>query len=142
MIRRPPRSTRTNTLFPYTTLFRSVGDDWQAINRFAGSDLSIVQKFDEIFGVTSRSKLEKTFRSNQGISQTAGRFVAKNPLQLQKTVKSHDQATQAVIDILQYRKPEDQVALVDRTLAALSERGLAARSEERRVGKEGVSTCK
>src|SRR3546814_8053976 len=28
MIRRPPRSTRTDTLFPYTTLFRSI--DWQA----------------------------------------------------------------------------------------------------------------
>src|SRR3546814_15512730 len=27
MIRRPPRSTRTDTLFPYTTLFRSVGID-------------------------------------------------------------------------------------------------------------------
>src|SRR3546814_926321 len=27
MIRRPPRSTRTDTLFPYTTLFRSVGSD-------------------------------------------------------------------------------------------------------------------
>src|SRR3546814_1039820 len=27
MIRRPPRSTRTDTLFPYTTLFRSLGDD-------------------------------------------------------------------------------------------------------------------
>src|SRR3546814_10352091 len=26
MIRRPPRSTRTDTLFPYTTLFRSVYD--------------------------------------------------------------------------------------------------------------------
>src|SRR3546814_21010498 len=26
MIRRPPRSTRADTLFPYTTLFRSVGD--------------------------------------------------------------------------------------------------------------------
>src|SRR3546814_2585582 len=26
MIRRPPRSTRTDTLFPYTTLFRAVGD--------------------------------------------------------------------------------------------------------------------
>src|SRR3546814_20476878 len=25
MIRRPPRSTRTDTLFPYTTLFRSIG---------------------------------------------------------------------------------------------------------------------
>src|SRR3546814_13055507 len=27
MIRRPPRSTRTDTLFPYTTLFRSHDDD-------------------------------------------------------------------------------------------------------------------
>src|SRR3546814_14679661 len=27
MIRRPPRSTRTDTLFPYTTLFRSINDD-------------------------------------------------------------------------------------------------------------------
>src|SRR3546814_8581262 len=31
MIRRPPRSTRTDTLFPYTTLFRSVWRNaWQA----------------------------------------------------------------------------------------------------------------
>src|SRR3546814_20215212 len=28
MIRRPPRSTRTDTLFPYTTLFRSWTDAW------------------------------------------------------------------------------------------------------------------
>src|SRR3546814_4792597 len=27
MVRRPPRSTRTDTLFPYTTLFRSVASD-------------------------------------------------------------------------------------------------------------------
>src|SRR3546814_1248368 len=27
MIRRPPRSTRTDTLFPYTTLFRSIGKE-------------------------------------------------------------------------------------------------------------------
>src|SRR3546814_20374256 len=31
MIRRPPRSTRTDTLFPYTTLFRSVVKDLGAI---------------------------------------------------------------------------------------------------------------
>src|SRR3546814_4662863 len=29
MIRRPPRSTRTDTLFPYTTLFRSLGEHEQ-----------------------------------------------------------------------------------------------------------------
>src|SRR3546814_12750937 len=28
MIRRPPRSTRTDTLFPYTTLFRSTLEKW------------------------------------------------------------------------------------------------------------------
>src|SRR3546814_3873841 len=31
MIRRPPRSTRTDTLFPYTTLFRSNQADWDEI---------------------------------------------------------------------------------------------------------------
>src|SRR3546814_2681631 len=31
MIRRPPRSTRTDTLFPYTTLFRSDRRPWEAL---------------------------------------------------------------------------------------------------------------
>src|SRR3546814_1116819 len=30
MIRRPPRSTRTDTLFPYTTLFRSLSAEQEA----------------------------------------------------------------------------------------------------------------
>src|SRR3546814_4286752 len=36
MIRRPPRSTRTDTLFPYTTLFRSQGG--RSIQRQAAGD--------------------------------------------------------------------------------------------------------
>src|SRR3546814_3976432 len=40
MIRRPPRSTRTDTLFPYTTLFRSIVDDVEAEpGGMAGNDL-------------------------------------------------------------------------------------------------------
>src|SRR3546814_19249787 len=35
MIRRPPRSTRTDTLFPYTTLFRSLADRF-AVERDVG----------------------------------------------------------------------------------------------------------
>src|SRR3546814_2259983 len=31
MVRRPPRSTRTDTLFPYTTLFRSAGEDQRGV---------------------------------------------------------------------------------------------------------------
>src|SRR3546814_10594475 len=34
MIRRPPRSTRTYTLFPYTTLFRSIDGIGQAVKKF------------------------------------------------------------------------------------------------------------
>src|SRR3546814_13439075 len=37
MIRRPPRSTRTDTLFPYTTLFRSAGPGQRADDPGAGS---------------------------------------------------------------------------------------------------------
>src|SRR3546814_803210 len=33
MIRRPPRSTRTDTLFPYTTLFRSTGEQREILGR-------------------------------------------------------------------------------------------------------------
>src|SRR3546814_2817957 len=33
MIRRPPRSTRTDTRFPYTTLFRSEEELWRVLSR-------------------------------------------------------------------------------------------------------------
>src|SRR3546814_11282805 len=33
MLRRPPSSTRTDTLFPYTTLFRSVGRSIESVTR-------------------------------------------------------------------------------------------------------------
>src|SRR3546814_21058366 len=43
MIRRPPRSTRTDTLFPYTTLFRSLArrrcDDRVNLWRFLGAEM-------------------------------------------------------------------------------------------------------
>src|SRR3546814_11832043 len=42
MVRRPPRSTRTDTLFPYTTLFRSVGKDTGQIHWRLGSDHRMV----------------------------------------------------------------------------------------------------
>src|SRR3546814_1126248 len=51
MIRRPPRSTRTDTLFPYTTLFRSDGD------RDGGTDLRIRGSGRRLLrGVQSRSE--------------------------------------------------------------------------------------
>src|SRR3546814_3048151 len=47
MIRRPPRSTRTDTLFPYTTLFRSdARGDQRRIGRFV--DVDVLEEFGRI----------------------------------------------------------------------------------------------
>src|SRR3546814_1174034 len=43
MIRRPPRSTRTDTLFPYTTLFRSQWTQFESFPEFMGGVESISQ---------------------------------------------------------------------------------------------------
>src|SRR3546814_10629672 len=51
MIRRPPRSTRTDTLFPYTTLFRSIHA--AAIDRLHRAGARSIA-FDVDFSATSR----------------------------------------------------------------------------------------
>src|SRR3546814_13392024 len=43
MIRRPPRSTRTDTPFPYTTLFRSDSAD-QRLRRLAARDVHLIEE--------------------------------------------------------------------------------------------------
>src|SRR3546814_15483085 len=45
MLRRPPRSTRTDTLFPYTTLFRSIQSTAEGTGMKRVHDLSGVMKF-------------------------------------------------------------------------------------------------
>src|SRR3546814_10077949 len=43
MLRRPPRSTRTDTLFPYTTLFRSPAED-QQLQRIADHEFVLIEE--------------------------------------------------------------------------------------------------
>ena len=66
----------------------AVGDDWQAINRFAGADISIMTSFDEWFGHGPTLRLETTFRCPQEICDVSSHFVSKNPRQLSKAVVS------------------------------------------------------
>src|SRR3546814_20891621 len=53
MIRRPPRSTRTDTLFPYTTLFRSLDPDARrALRAMADGDgRYILNMAEDLFGL-------------------------------------------------------------------------------------------
>src|SRR6188508_3859785 len=65
MIRRPPRSTRLNTLFPYTTLFRSLDDDerlgarWRLVGRAEGvrGHPALVDRRLDDRGVVARGEL-------------------------------------------------------------------------------------
>src|SRR3546814_5259768 len=62
MIRRPPRSTRTDTLFPYTTLFRSI---------IAGN---LSQ-----FGATTSAQLAGVISDESGFSSGAVLLFSKSP---------------------------------------------------------------
>lgn len=83
---------------PEAKLF-CVGDDWQAIYRFAGSDISIFKHFEKVFGYTKQTQLTQTFRSNQGIANIASGFIQKNKAQLQKVVKAIDKTASKVVEI-------------------------------------------
>ena len=65
-----------------------VGDDWQAIFRFAGSDIGIMREFSQHFGDSERLSLETTFRCTDRIATVATDFILRNPAQIQKTVRS------------------------------------------------------
>jgi DNA helicase-4 len=90
----------------------AVGDDWQSINRFAGADVSVMTGFHETFGPAQVMSLEQTFRCPQALCDASSRFVAKNPAQIAKQVRS---ATPAYGPVLQ----AFQVATRDRIQDAI-----------------------
>jgi DNA helicase IV len=72
--------------------FFAVGDDWQSIYRFAGSDISIMSRFREFFGRATIVKLDQTFRFNDKIAQVSSQFIQKNPSQIRKTLDTQSKS--------------------------------------------------
>lgn len=72
---------------PGSKLF-CVGDDWQSIYRFTGSDSSLFSQFEKYFGVTSISKIETTYRFKQPIINISSKFIIKNPSQIKKQLRT------------------------------------------------------
>jgi DNA helicase-4 len=61
-----------------------VGDDWQSIYRFSGSNIALTTDFDRYFGFTRRTTLDRTFRFHDKLCDFSSRFVQRNPSQIPK----------------------------------------------------------
>jgi len=64
-----------------------VGDDWQSIYRFAGSDIGYILNFEKYWGPTEISKIETTYRFTQKLIEISGNFIMQNPVQIKKSIK-------------------------------------------------------
>ena len=69
-----------------------VGDDWQSIYRFAGSDLTLFKDFATHFGYSATAKIETTYRFNSPLIELSGDFIEKNPNQARKKLVGHGKA--------------------------------------------------
>lgn len=66
----------------------AVGDDWQSIYAFSGSDISLFTKFQEKMGYAKLLKIVRTYRNAQDVIDIAGNFIQKNPTQITKQLLS------------------------------------------------------
>ncbi len=67
-----------------------VGDDWQSIYRFAGSDMSLFRDFEDYFGHTFKARIETTYRFNNPVMKISSDFILKNTNQTYKKLRSSD----------------------------------------------------
>lgn len=86
-----------------------VGDDWQSIYRFSGSDISIMTNFEKEFGITKRIDLDMTFRFDNQINRVATKFIMKNSDQLSKQIKTVKKSDEPSVFIYYKDNDDDSV---------------------------------
>lgn len=84
---------------PLTKLF-CVGDDWQSIYRFAGSDMALFKQFEQFFGYTKKCLMETTYRFGEPAIAESSKFILANPEQAVKNVHSFKLDAETKLDFL------------------------------------------
>lgn len=92
--------------FPLTKLF-CVGDDWQSIYRFAGSDMTLFKHFKEYFGYTKTCLMETTYRFGEPSIGESSNFILANPEQARKTVKPFNEGASTKLTFISVDQKED-----------------------------------
>ena len=75
----------------------AVGDDWQSIYAYAGSDITLFTQFKESFGYGLELGITKTYRNAQEVIDIAGGFIQKNTAQIRKSLVSPKHITRPVV---------------------------------------------
>jgi DNA helicase-4 len=65
-----------------------VGDDWQSIYRFTGTDISVITEFEKYFGYFKELKIENTYRFPENIIKVSTEIIKLNERQRIKTLRS------------------------------------------------------
>ena len=65
-----------------------VGDDFQSIYSFTGSNLELITNFKKCFKKSKIKKLKNTYRNSKELIKITQNFICKNPYQISKNLKS------------------------------------------------------
>jgi len=94
-----------------------VGDDWQGINRFAGSDITVMTEFEKTFDFATRLTLNTTFRCPQELCDVSSEFIQGNPAQIKKKVRSTNSLTKTPLLAYGFVDKASIAAYVEKQLA-------------------------
>lgn len=79
-----------------------VGDDWQSIYRFSGSDMALFNDFARFFGPTEINKIETTYRFGEPLVRLSAQFIQRNTAQIQKNIQPFSERTKTELSFQAY----------------------------------------
>ena len=101
--------------------FFVVGDDWQSIYRFAGSDVSLVRNCGDHLGHTCRRELSATFRYGEGILGPTAAFVQSNLEQTQRELRTRSGAPDEGVTVVAAKGQREGIETALRDISARQE---------------------
>ncbi len=103
----------------------AVGDDWQSIYGWRGSDVSFILKFKKIFKENNKViTLPYNYRSDSYIVRAASKFIYKNRYQCKKKIKSHHPKLNK-IKIFRGKNEEDNILFVTKAIKKIIKHGIS-----------------